>query len=602
MIYYKMGGLTSDANANSRITVAILVVMFLVVLSASFYCCIANTRIPSRTYNEHYVEGGSNEDPEQGDIANLNPIGKGLACETLDYHVKRSFMDCGLNIPDLNAHKLQTNQLCINDTCVSPSEFASMEDMAGGNHITKTIDEKVQEAKEWMKGKESRLSDDVSDMESQLNALRGHTMSKTDKEAFFEKVESFKRAVEVRMESLELKANATKDVHLPRAKTVAREHSADMAASGGRIVKKNGYVYHVFEKVGKTKMYVMKPGIRADMLLVGGGGGAGNVSGFRSAGSGGGGAGGLVFLRYVELPEGSLSVTIGDGAPRQTSNRNNGNNGKDSKFMSYVARGGGGGAWRNRSGGPANDGGSGGGSRRESSGITRGGRSTQDGKGGHGSEGGDGRGGGGTSQGGAGGGGATQKGGSNEGTVGGEGGQGFDVSSYFGKEFGDNGWFAGGGAGGSYTGTGKNGGRGGGGNGAARGGTGGDGMKNTGGGGGGAGSQGGVPGKGGSGILIVRYKENNRDGIAPGWSNQTSNSYSEEPFVIWSRYGQDLPGQPIHGTLGECKRECDDDSSCKGFSRMNSADDRDTSSCYLKNDVSRNRTSARGGWNTFVQQ
>ncbi len=90
-----------------------------------------------------------------------------------------------------------------------------------------------------------------------------------------------------------------------------------------------------------------------DVLVVAGGGGGGPGSG---APGGGAGAGGLIFRpAFPVTPGGTISVTVGDGAPSNST----ANNGQDSVFGTLTAKGGGWGGKFNAANGGA--GGSGGG-------------------------------------------------------------------------------------------------------------------------------------------------------------------------------------------------------------------------------------------------
>ena len=295
----------------------------------------------------------------------------------------------------------------------------------------------------------------------------------------------------------------------------------------------------------------------ADILLVGGGGGGG-------AFGGGGGGGGVLFKKSIILEPNTYTIKVGksgNGAPTYN-NGVNGSNGYNSAIIingiEYIANGGGGGGTRNPSpyyGSTGNAGGSGGGgshanasssfassssftSSSFSGGSAVGGASTQlsyTGWESYGNIGGYGRNG---TQGGApnhasgGGGGAGYQG---ENTIqskhddrtwptyggGGDGGVGKDFTHIFGINYGDNGWFAGGGGGQTYLNAGRVGwgssytgvsnnirGFGGGGDGgfnaspnieATKG------IDGTGGGGGGARTS--VAGAdGGSGIVLIKYK------------------------------------------------------------------------------------------------
>lgn len=277
-------------------------------------------------------------------------------------------------------------------------------------------------------------------------------------------------------------------------------------ASGGTEYTNGSYKYHVFTESG---VFTAKGATSAKVLIVAGGG-----SGASGGESGGGGGAGGVVQGDITLGSGTWAVKIGAGGP-STSGNNMGNDGQDSSFGPYVARGGGGGGWQN---GTTNNNGRPGGSGGGGSGIdsseanTIGGASTQEtaiiNLIGYGNTGGT------TTTGngdmGSGGGGATAVGGNGNngpGTYGGSGGAGLDVSAQWSdtyiQNFGDSGIFGGGGGGGSNFTSAGTGGAGGGGNGGLLN-TGQNAQANTGGGGGGAqGSR--TTGAGGSGIVIIRY-------------------------------------------------------------------------------------------------
>ena len=245
----------------------------------------------------------------------------------------------------------------------------------------------------------------------------------------------------------------------------------------------------------------------ADVLMVAGGGGGGKQVG------GGGGAGGLLHHTNQTL-SGQKTIVVGDGGIGGDYTLNGGaSNGNNTTFTGFDDDAIAGGRGASYSGFGSGTGGSGGGG---------GGNSTtgQTGTSGQGNSGGSGRN---NSWAGGGGGGAGAAGqGSPSNNVGGYGGAGLDKSSVFGTTYGDSGWFAGGGGGcASTTNTVGAGGQGGGGQGGntahVESGVRKAGTKHTGGGGGGtrdgnnfsggsvsyALSQDG--GKGGSGIVLVKF-------------------------------------------------------------------------------------------------
>jgi hypothetical protein len=286
---------------------------------------------------------------------------------------------------------------------------------------------------------------------------------------------------------------------------------------------------------GQTQYTInIKENIVCDILIVGGGGGGGKFGG-------GGGGGSILFGTNIALNSGSCSIRVGDGGAGDATadDTTDGINGFDSSIIinsiQYIAKGGGGGGSRGVSSGGRNGvaGGSGGGGSGTNvttnvgyGGISN--KNTYDIFQSFGNNGGQGKpdltGSPTFSSGGGGGAGSV---GSNFSTTtgGGNGGTGKDFITYFGTTVGDNGWFGGGGGGNTYSDAGTrsfgNGGSGlfgGGGRGgfesttaelSAE-----NGLSNTGGGGGGSiwdGVGGGVGifgGKGGSGVVIIRYRKN----------------------------------------------------------------------------------------------
>jgi hypothetical protein len=283
---------------------------------------------------------------------------------------------------------------------------------------------------------------------------------------------------------------------------------------------------------GQTQYTInIKENIICDILIVGGGGGGGKFGG-------GGGGGGILFGTNISLNTGTYSIRVGDGGAGDATSDDttDGINGYDSSItinsFQYIAKGGGGGGSRGVSSRGRNGvaGGSGGGGSGSNDGafIGYGGISNKniyDIFQSFGNNGGQGKpdltGSPGFSSGGGGGAGSA---GSNFSTTtgGGNGGAGKDFISYFGTTVGHNGWFGGGGGGNTYLnagnrafGNGGNGFFGGGGSGGFETDTigelsGDDGIANTGGGGGGSiwNGVGIFGGKGGSGVVIIRYRKN----------------------------------------------------------------------------------------------
>lgn len=232
------------------------------------------------------------------------------------------------------------------------------------------------------------------------------------------------------------------------------------------------------------------PSTLADVwIFAGGGSGAkgGAPNGWRG---GGGGAGGLLHLEDYAV-SGDVAVVVGNGGPAVVaapSDIARGSKGQSSSFDGQVAEGGGRGGVGVTDGASvgAMDGGCGGG------GTTAG--AVTSGTPGDGSQGGDG-GPAPSAQDHSGGGGGVAPEHGESGADGGRGGDGIDLSSIVGTDYGEAGWFGGGGSGHGVSNGGDGGGQGGGGDPGV------DGLENSGGGGGGGLDRGGA---GGKGIVIVK--------------------------------------------------------------------------------------------------
>jgi hypothetical protein len=277
----------------------------------------------------------------------------------------------------------------------------------------------------------------------------------------------------------------------------------NLKATGGNNIQTDGtYWYHAFTSAGT---FTPLSTLSCDVLVVGGGGGGGAQIG------GGGGAGGVFYATSQSIST-AQSVVIGAGGTGGVFSVSQGTNGTNSTFGSLTAGvgGGGGGSLLAAPGINGLDGGSGGGSGTNPTAGTAG-TSIQTGTGGtgYGFAGGVGN-----HPAGGGGGGAGAVGGGAGGGEGGGGGAGLGTwSSWLNPtNLGVGGFIAGGGAGGSNSVISVAGGSGGGGSGGA--GSGGvmffpgSGMPNSGGGGGGTRDKpdtGESGGRGGSGLVIVRY-------------------------------------------------------------------------------------------------
>lgn len=283
---------------------------------------------------------------------------------------------------------------------------------------------------------------------------------------------------------------------------------APITASGGSITTSGTTKTHVFTTGGTLNITNAPAGRTMEVLVVGGGGGGG-ASYANNCSNGGGGGGGLCYQAARAVNTGSFTVNVGSGGANRSSTAQGGDGGS-SAFDTITANGGGGGG-----GGASNNqgrsGGSGGGGGHP--GSNNAGSANQGNSGGAT---GYGFGGGLPSNanptwGGGGGGGAGGAGGNGTATVGATGGNGRQYSQFTtaGVNLGESGWFAAGGGGAAcdngYTaGLGGTGGAGDGGGGNNTQTNGDPGINGTGGGGGGGGND--YPsGRGGDGIVIVRY-------------------------------------------------------------------------------------------------
>lgn len=280
-----------------------------------------------------------------------------------------------------------------------------------------------------------------------------------------------------------------------------------------------------------------------DILIVGGGGSGGVRD------SGAGGAGGLIYLNNIKIS--SANLTIGKGGDSvSNSNHVSGNKGENSiiniidsygNTINYTAEGGGkGGEFKISNNNSTGNGGSGGGGGGSYGAAGIGNQSSSE-SGGYGNDGGQG---GGKWRGGSGGG-AGGQGTTASYNSGANGGIGMDFSHIFGTEYGISGWFAGGGGTGSGVEPPGMGGQGGGGSGSnnasvpAQ-----NGIDGTGGGGGGHRNSGGTSGKGGDGIILIKY---NKQQLL--YNEIKKNNIISNPIVHY-KFDGDLTNSVIGSSIG----------------------------------------------------
>ena len=283
---------------------------------------------------------------------------------------------------------------------------------------------------------------------------------------------------------------------------------SNVEAYGGETYDWGNYRIHRFTGSSSFRVVSAPIGTTMDVLMIGGGGGGGSAS--NNCSQGGGGAGGLIYREGQTIGTGSYPIVIGaGGAGQSTGSTTKAANGGDTTFLGLTALGGGSaGSGGGTDGGRGNAGGSGGGGTQPYSGPAAAGLQPTSGSGGFGSAGGAASNSG-PEWGGGGGGGAGGPGGDGSAPIGGPGGIGkpYDIA---GPLF----YYAGGGAGancGNPVCTVVPGGAGGGGNASCQSGS--NGADGYGGGGGGGGYSGGqkAPGRGGNGVVIVRYLKSTID-------------------------------------------------------------------------------------------
>lgn len=110
--------------------------------------------------------------------------------------------------------------------------------------------------------------------------------------------------------------------------------SAVTASGGNNIFTEDGHTVHIFTGTGTFS--VTNPGMVEYLVVAGGGAGGGGDVG------GGGGAGGLLYGRAL-FSAGSYAVSVGAGGTGIQSSGSYGGKGIDSQLGPYIAKGGGGG-------------------------------------------------------------------------------------------------------------------------------------------------------------------------------------------------------------------------------------------------------------------
>jgi hypothetical protein len=143
------------------------------------------------------------------------------------------------------------------------------------------------------------------------------------------------------------------------------EPSVPAEATGGTVFVDGNYEIHVFSEPGEKwtlKFSDERDALVADILVVAGGGGSGGQKLWDNDFPGGGGAGGLLYeaAYELELEDGVLTGTVGEGGPGGSKSGSAGNDGGASTVgIIEVPGGGGGGGADGLNGNPGGSGGGG---------------------------------------------------------------------------------------------------------------------------------------------------------------------------------------------------------------------------------------------------
>ena len=83
---------------------------------------------------------------------------------------------------------------------------------------------------------------------------------------------------------------------------------------------------------------------------------------------------------------------------------------------------------------------------------------------------------------------------------------------------------------------------------------------------------------------------------------QVNDGFNIEDYVVYTTATSDLPGNPMNGTMSQCKDACAANAECVAFSRPKPAADSAVSQCWLKRDVAnQTKTYNDGYWQTVVK-
>lgn len=90
-----------------------------------------------------------------------------------------------------------------------------------------------------------------------------------------------------------------------------------------------------------------------------------------------------------------------------------------------------------------------------------------------------------------------------------------------------------------------------------------------------------------SGLCILKQNGMNRFWNGPNKSFITD-GWRYNDFMVYTTSSSDLPGQPMWGTLAECKASCNSNGACVGFAREKNAHNDHRAQCYLKQNITNN--------------
>lgn len=293
---------------------------------------------------KQYVSRGNTREGFLG----LNNEGVRITCRTTAETADDFGRGCDFIHPD--------NKFCIGSTCVEPEEWWKIV------VAEEKVREKAKKVRNTVEGNNEQTKSDLRDkIDTDMTGVRDNSLSLLeDKESTVKDLHEVARA----------RDKVTAGSSLTQSSSSSTP--AILARQGDKISSNDGYMYHTYDDAGQHTITVDRQ-VRVDMFLVGGGGGTSRNGGSGSSWHGAGGAGGGYVRSYfgVNLDKGNYNLVVGRGGDGNE-------DGQSSTFRVgsnvYEAEGG-----KKNSGWNPGDGGSGGGG---GTGRDSGGNSDQEGRGG----------------------------------------------------------------------------------------------------------------------------------------------------------------------------------------------------------------------------